>query len=70
MKSKTLDIRQLQLIEEYANCFDVVMNMPESLYAKYQLKDLNNVIKKIGKDLRIQLSIGKNQKEMDIKIPK
>ncbi|MFQ6051212.1 MAG: hypothetical protein ACE5K4_05920 [Candidatus Hydrothermarchaeota archaeon] len=68
MKDKTLSLEQLQLIEEYANCFDVVVNLPEFLYAKYQLKDLNTLIRKIGKDLRIHLSTGRNSKEIEKRI--
>ncbi len=51
-----------QLIKEYSNCHDVVENLPNFLYARYQLGDLREVTEKIGNDLKTYLSSGRNNK--------
>ncbi|MFQ6051414.1 MAG: hypothetical protein ACE5K4_06935 [Candidatus Hydrothermarchaeota archaeon] len=54
-----------QLIKEYSNCYDVVENMPNFLYARYQLGDLRETTEKIGYDLKIYLSNARDRKMVE-----
>ncbi len=62
MGKKNLSKEELKLIEDFANCFDVVKNMPKFLYARYQLGNLKEETRQVGKDLIHYLS-----NDMDIK---
>ncbi|MFQ6051508.1 MAG: hypothetical protein ACE5K4_07410 [Candidatus Hydrothermarchaeota archaeon] len=54
-----------KLVEEFANCYDVVKNMPNFLYAKYQLGNLKEETEKLGKDIEYHLSKGKDPREIE-----
>ncbi len=54
-----------KLVEEFANCYDVVIYMPKFLYARYQLGGLDIVLKQIGRDLMNYLS--RNHEEIEVK---
>lgn len=54
-----------KLIEEFANCYDVVRNMPHFLYSKNQLNELKETTEQIGRDLRHHLSRVKDPLEVE-----
>ncbi|MFQ6051113.1 MAG: hypothetical protein ACE5K4_05425 [Candidatus Hydrothermarchaeota archaeon] len=54
-----------ELVEEFANCNDVINNMPQFLYARYELGDLKEVTKQLEKDLKHHLSKNRKLEEID-----
>ncbi len=60
-----LSKRESQLIEEFANCYDVVTSMPKFLYRKYQLGDLKLTVVQIGRDLKRYLSTNRDWKDAE-----
>ncbi len=59
-----LDQEDLKLVEEFANCYDVVKSMPSFLYAQYQLGNLREETEKLGKDIEYHLSKEKDPKDV------
>ncbi len=55
-----------ELVEEFANCHDVISSMPQFLYARYELGDLKEVTEQLEKDLKHHLSKDRELEEMEI----
>ncbi len=61
----TLGEVEYQLVEDFANCYDVVRNMPHFLYSNYQLAELREITEQIGTDLKHHLSKVKDPLEVE-----
>lgn len=65
MEGKGIGEGELRIISEFANCYDVVENMPKFIYSPRIIRDFSSKLKEIEKDLMEFLSKKINKKYVE-----